>query len=179
MKRTALLFSVALAIGSSSCEKAEKLLFQPFESPLNFNVSVAEVSNTEVETVLGETSVNFNLDQEVKDATEGRLDGDVVGAMYINEVAIDLQNADEANSLSNFDFVTLSVSSGSSTPVVFGPFEVPDGVTTSTVFAVQNSPNVKSFFSGQNVAFKLIGKANTATTKTLEAQVSATIKFDK
>lgn len=180
MKKLAILSAITVSVLSfTSCDKAAKLLFQPFESPLTFNVTVPVVSTTTEELSLGSTNVSFNLDEEVKAHTDGKVDGSVVGAMYINEIAINLQNADEANNLSNFEYVTLSVTSGSATPVVFGPFEIQEGVTNSTTFAVVNSPNIKPFFSGENVQFTLRGKAVTETTKALDAQISATIKFDK
>lgn len=180
MKTLTILSALALSVCTfSSCDKAEKLLFQPFESPLNFSVTVPVTSNTEIESSLGSSSVNFNLDEEVKSHTDGKVDGSVVGAMYINEVAINLQNGDQDNNLSNFEYVTLSVQSGNSVPVVFGPFEIQDGVTNSTSFEVKNSPNIKPFFNGANVIFSLRGKAKVATTKELNTQVSATLKFDK
>ena len=163
----------------SSCDKAEKLLFQPFESPLNVDVSIQTVTSTDVETTLGETNVDFNLDEEVKSHTDGKVDGSVVGAMYLNEVGITLNNADDANNLSNFEYITLTVSSSGSTPVVFGPFQVPANANTSTMFAVSNSPNIKPYFNGADVKFILSGKAKTQTTKSLEATIGATIKFDK
>lgn len=167
------------AISFSSCDKAAKLLFQPFESPLNVNVSIPVVTSTEVESSLGETNVDFNLDEEVKNNTDGKVDGSVVGAIYLNEVGISLQNADDANNLSNFEYVTLTIASGSSTPVVFGPFEIPANATTNTSFGVSNSPNIKSYFNGANVKFIIKGKAKTQTSKILESTIGATLKFDK
>ncbi len=175
------LFSVfaMTLLAFSSCDKVEKLLFQPFESPLSFDVTIDAVSNTNSQVVLGSQNVAYNLNQEIKDATDDKFDASIVGAMYINEVAITLLNADGQNNLSNFESVSLAVSSGNATPVVFGPFNVPAGATNTANFTVANSPNIKQFFSGSQVRFELRGKAKTATTKALNAEVGATIKFDK
>lgn len=180
MRKFTLMSVVALSVlALTSCEKAAQLLFKPFESPLNFNVTIPVISSTANETSMGSSNVAFNLDEEVKEHTDGKLDGDVVGAMYINQVAITLTDSDGNNNLSNFEYVTVSVSSGSSTPVVYGPFTVPNGATTTASFTVANSANIKPFFSGSTVKFELRGKAKKATTKTLQANVGATIKFDK
>ena len=180
MKKLIVLSAVTLSLISfSSCDKAEKLLFQPFESPLSVDVTIDPVTSTEVESSLGESTVNFNLDQEVKDATDGKVGGDVVGAMYIKEVAVTLLNPDEANNLSNFEYVSLSVKSGSSTPVVFGPFALTASNYDQASFMVASSPNIKQYFDGSNVQFELRGKAKNQTDVTLQSTVSATIKFDK
>lgn len=173
---SALLLSVVFL---NSCDKAAKLLFQPFESPLNFNVEIPAISTTTADTAMGSTVVNFNLDEEVKAQTDGKVDGSAVGAMYLNEVSINLQNADQENDLRNFEYVRLKVQSGSATPVEFGPFQIPSDAINSASFVVSNSPDIKPFFNGSNVTFSLSGKAKTATTKALNAQIGATIKFDK
>ena len=179
MKKLIVLSAVSLCLFSISCSKAEKLLFQPFESPLSVDVAIDPVTSTDVESSLGESTVNFDLDQEVKDATNGKVDGGVVGAMYIKEVAVSLENPDEANNLSNFEYVSLSVKSGSSTPVVFGPFALTANDYNQASFTVENSPNIKQFFTGSNVQFELRGKAKNQTDVTILSKVSATIRFDK
>lgn len=180
MKKLALLTFVAFAaVTFVSCDKAAKLLFKPFESPLNFDVAIAPVSNTTQQQTLGSTSVSYNLDAEVKKNTDNNFGADIIGSMYLNQVAITLNNANSSNNLSNFESISLQVSTGSSTPVVLGPFAVPAGATNMATFTVANSPNIKPFFSGSNVNFSLLGKARTATTITLQSRVSATIKFDK
>lgn len=180
MKKLAILSALVMAVFTfSSCEKAEKLFFQPFESPLNFDVTIAQVNSTNVESSLGSTTVNFDLDKEVEDNTDGMLDGSVVGAMYINQIAITLTDFNGTNNLQNFEYVTLSVSSGSSAPTVFGPFTIPAGAVSNAVFTVSNSANIRQYFNGANVNFTLSGKAKTATNRTLPARIGATIKFDK
>ena len=180
MKKLFVLSALAFStLAFTSCDKAEKLLFQPFESPLSVDVVIAQTSDTEIESTLGSNNLSFNLDEEVKAQTDGKVDGSVVGAMYLNEVAITLLDGDEANNLSNFEYVTLSVTSGSSTPVVFGPFQISEGTTNTASFTVQNSPNIKPFFTGSNVNFTLRGKAKTATTRDINSEIRATIKFDK
>lgn len=170
---------VAGLLSFSSCEKAKNLLFKPFESPLNVDFNINPVSNTTTSATLGSTTVNYDLNAEVKRETDNAFDGSIIGSMYLNKVAITLSNTDATNNLSNFETVSLSVSTGSATPVVIGPFTVPSGATNSAEFTVANSPNVRQFFNGSSVNFSLIGKARTATTKVLPARVSATIKFDK
>lgn len=176
------LFALTMAgatLSFSSCDKAKALLFEPFESPLNVDFNINPVSNTTAMTTLGNTTVNYDLNAEVKKETDNNFDGSIIGTMFLNRIAITLSNTDANNNLSNFETITMSVSSGSSTPVTIGPFTVPAGATTQAEFAVPNSPNIRPFFNGTTVNFVLMGKAKTATTRTLPARVSATIKFDK
>lgn len=171
--------SVALVLVMSSCEKAAKLFFKPFESPLNFNVTVNPVSNTSTQQELGSTTVSYNLDQVVKDETDDQFGADIIGSMYLNQIAITALDGNASNNLGNFESISLSLSNGSGTPVILGPFAVPSGTTNALTITVPDSPNIKPFFSGQNVNFVLLGKAKTATTQPLSLRVSATIKFDK
>lgn len=179
MKRSLVIFAaVSLALCLSSCEKIENALFKPFESPLNFEVTIPVISNTSAEQSMGQTQVRYNLDSVIRKNTENVFGADIVGAMYINQIGIQLLDNNASNNLSNFDYVKLSVSSGS-TPAVLGPYNIPGGATATTSFTVTNSPNIKPFFSGSTVTFSMQGKANKATTQNLRARISATIRFEK
>ena len=181
MKKVFLFLAVAAtaAFGLTSCEKIEDALFKPFQSPLSFDVTIPVIAETNVEKQMGETVVRYNLDSVIRANTGNVFGADIVGAMYVKDIAIQLQNSDAGNNLSNFDYVKLSVASGNGTPVIMGPFNIPATTTTSVSFPVTTSINILPFFSGSNVSFKLSGKANKATTKTLTARISATISFEK
>jgi hypothetical protein len=180
MKKVFLMLAVAATatLGLTSCEKIEDALFKPFDSPLSFEVTIPVVSNTTDETEMGQTVVNYDLEKVIRDNTGNAFGADIIGAMYIKDVAIQLLESDANNDLSNFDYVKLSVAAGSA-PAVMGPFNIPASATTSASFAVTPRVNILPFFSGSNVTFKMTGKANTATTRTLRARVSATITFEK
>jgi hypothetical protein len=179
MKKLLFLSTCMIAVvGMSSCKKAAELLFKPFESPLNFDVNINPVA-AGTQSNLGTTVVNYDLNAEIKSATDNQFDASFIGQMYINQVAISLTNADATNDLKNFESLSLTVSSGSGTPIILGPFPVPSTATTQFSFDVPNSPNIRPYFNGSNVTFVLSGKVKTATTKTLQAHIGATIKFDK
>jgi hypothetical protein len=179
MKKTFFLMAIIAIVATlPSCEKAAALLFKPFESPLSFDLNI-DPTPAGTSATLGTQTVSFNLNNEVSTATSGQFSGDFIKQIYVNEIAITLSNTDATNNLSNFESVSLQVSSGTSTPVVLGPFAVPAGATTSQTITVPNSPNIRQFFNGSNVTFALIGKTTTATTKPLAANVRATLKFDK
>lgn len=169
--------AIAFVAALPSCEKAAALLFKPFESPLNFSFTLTPSAAGETKT-LGTTTVNYNLDAEIKAATQNQFGAGVVKEMYINQIAIALSNSNAANNLSNFESISLAVSSNGGTPIVLGPFAVPATATSSHTITVANSPNIRSYFNGQNVTFEIIAKTKTATTIPLQATVSATIKFD-
>lgn len=172
-------FAVSALLGLSSCDKAEKLLFKPFESPLSFDITIPVVSSTSTETSMGSTTISYNVDSLVKAKTNNAVDGSIVKSMYIQQIAITITDpVDNNNSLSNFNYVKMNVSQGG-TPYVFGPFNVTPGAMIQDSYSVSNSPNIRPFFNGSAVSFSLVGQANKVTTHEMHARVSATIKFDK
>lgn len=179
MKKPVLfLAAFAMAAVLPSCEKAAALLFKAFESPLNFSVALSPSAAGETKT-LGSTVVTYNLDSEIKAATNNEFGADFITQMYVNQLAITLTNSNATNNLSNFESISIAVSSAGGTPVVMGPFAIPATATSTHTVTVTNSPNIRPYFNGQNVTFAVIGKTKTATTITLQANVGATIKFDK
>jgi hypothetical protein len=179
MKKSFKILVVAsIALYMTACEKIENALFKPFESPLNFEVNIPVITNTTAEQNMGQTQVRYNLDSIIRKNTENVFGADVVGSMYINQIGVQLLDDNANSNLSNFDYIKLSVSNGS-TPAVLGPYNIPSGVTSNTTFLVSNSPNIKPFFSGATVTFTMDGKANKATSQTLRARISATIRFEK
>ena len=179
MKKRFGFFAVAaVVLCLTACEKIEQALFKPFESPLNFEVTIPVITSTAAEQNMGATQVRYNLDSVIRKHTENVFGADIVGAMYINQIGVQLLDNNAGNNLSNFDYVKLSVSAGG-TPAVLGPYTIPAGASSSASFAVSNSPNIKPFFSGSTVTFTMNGKANKATTQTLRARISATIRFEK
>lgn len=171
--------AVTAVLGLSSCDKAEKLLFKPFESPLNFDITIPVIASTSTETSMGSTTVSYNIDSLIKAKTNNAFDGSVVGSMYIQQVAITITDpVDNNNNLSNFNYVKMNVSQGG-TPLVLGPFNVSPGAQMQDSYTVSNSPNIRPLFNGSSVNFNLVGQANKVTTHEIHAKVSATIKFDK
>lgn len=181
MKKVFLLLAIAACatFSFSSCQKLEEIIFQPFESPYTFEVTIPVVTNTTSELPMGTTNVRFNLDSVIRANTGNVFGADIVGSMHISEIGITLLDSDASNNLSNFEYVKLGVATDGTTPVVIGPLNIPAGATTTTTFALGNGLNVKSLFSGANTRFELSGKAKTATTKTLKARISAIISFEK
>ncbi|MGZ3939156.1 MAG: hypothetical protein ACXVBK_10350 [Flavisolibacter sp.] len=178
-KKLLAVFAVSALFGLSSCSKAEKLLFKPFESPLSFDITIPVVSSTSTESSMGSTTLSYNVDSLVKAKTDNAVDPSVVSAMYIQQIAITITDpVDNNNSLSNFNYVKMNVSQNG-TPYVFGPFNVTPGAMNQDSYTVSNSPNIRPFFNGSAVTFSLVGQANKATTHEMHATVSATIKFDK
>lgn len=171
--------SACTLFGMSSCDKAEKLLFQPFESPLNFDITIPVVNTTTTETAMGSTTVSFDLDSLIKANTDDQFDAGIIGSMRMKEVAITLLDGDAENNLSNFDYLNAHLSVNGGTPAVVGPFTVNAGATMQDSYTVDGSPDVRPFFTGAPVSFELTGKANKVTTHELHAHVSATMRFDK
>lgn len=179
MKKLFVLSFIAItALLFASCDKVEQLLFQPFESPLNFEVTIPAIANTTSEAAMGGTNVSYNLEDEIRKNTENHFGAGIVGAMYISNVAITLLESENDNSLNNFEYIKLNVSNGTNS-AAFGPFNVPAGSLMAVTFPVSNSANIKPYFSGTSVNFNMTGKLKKATTRSLRARVSATIKFEK
>ena len=116
-KRLGFLLIAGVSLCMTACEKIENALFKPFESPLNFEITIPVISNTATEQNMGQTNVSYNLDSVIRKHTENVFGADIVGAMYINQIGIQLLDNNSGNNLSNFDYVKLSVSTGG-TPAV-------------------------------------------------------------
>lgn len=181
MKKFLLLCSVAAsaAFGFSSCEKLEDAIFESFQAPISFEVSIPVVTNTTSEVALGETAVRFNLDSMIRVQTGNVFGADVVGNMQIKEIGMEVIEGNATSNLANFAYVKMSVAASGTTPVEMGPFSIPTTATGSVSFPVNNSFNIKSLFSGSTVNFKVIGKARTATTQTMKVRVNTMIAFDR
>jgi hypothetical protein len=177
-KNILILSAVAVVAVFASCDKAAEMLFKSFEAPLNFNVSM-DPAVAGMQANLGTTTVNYNLDAEVKKATSDQFDGSIVKQIYVSKIDINLSNADQTNKLSSFESLSVTFGTNASNTVVLGPFPIPASATSSYLIDSINCPNIRQFFNGSNVNFVVSGKAKTSTNKTLQAAVTATLKFDK
>ena len=163
----------------SSCQKLKDALFEPFESPITFDVTIPVVTNTSTEIALGETSVRFNLDSVIRANTGNVFGADIVGNMQIKEIGIEIVDGNATSNLSNFSYVKLAITAGNTAPAVLGPFNIPPSATASAAFQVNSSVNVKNMFSGATTNFQIIGRARTPTTMPMKARVSTIIGFEK
>ncbi len=179
MKKAVYLLTIlAMATGLTSCEKAAALIFKPFESPLNFSSSIPQAVPG-VQATLGSSVISYNLDSEVKNATNNAFGADFIKQIFVNQIAINLNNGDAQNNLGNFESLSFSFSAAGVAPVVFGPFNIPANAGSQYTITIPSSANIRQFFNGADVTFNISGMARTGTTKSLSAAVSATLKFDK
>lgn len=175
----ALLAVVAVAITVTSCKKVLDAFFDPIESPLSVEITIPVVTNTTSESVLGASSVHFNLDSIIRKNTKDVFNINSIKSVKLKDMAVNLLNADDKNNLANFEtFKVTFTSSANATPVVLGTATNPDTYATSTVFPISNSVELKNYLSGSDVTFTLYSKARRATTHTLTARVSVTLKSE-
>ena len=179
MKKTVLSFiAAAFIITLASCDKVAEALFKPFDTSVSFDVTInptpAGTSGT-----LGSTVVNYDLNAEVSKATSGAFKGDFISQIYLSQIDVILSNTDATNNFSNFESVSLQVSTAGSTPTILGPYAVPANAVSSIQIGVSNSPNIRQYFSGANVSFSLLGKTKKAVTKQLAANINAQLSMDK
>ncbi len=181
MKKVFLLMAVAVTavLTLASCEKLKDAIFEAFETPYSFEVSVPVVTNTTSETTFGESNVRFNLDSIIRANTGNVFGADIIGNVQIKEVAFEVIEGNATSNLTNFAYVKMEVAANGTTPVVMGPYSIPPTATSSASFPVSNSFNIKSLFSGSTVNFKITGKARTATTQTMKVRVNTLIAFDR
>jgi hypothetical protein len=179
MKKTLSFLSLlAIATMFSSCDKVAEKLFKSFEAPINFDITMSPAP-AGMQFNLGTTTVNYDVDAEVKKATSDQFDGSIITQMYVNKIEINVSNADVNNNLGNFETLSVTFGTNASNTVVLGPFAIPAGTVSSHTINVADCPNLRQYFNGSNVNFVVSGKAKTATNKVLQAAVTATLKFDK
>ena len=181
MKKVFLLLTVAAtaAFTLSSCEKLKDAIFQSFETPYGFDVTIPVVTNTSSEISFGEANVRFNLDSIIRANTGNVFGADVVGNVQVKEVAFEVKEGNATSNLANFEYVKLNVAASNASPIIMGPYNIPASASSSISFPVTSSFNVKSLFSGASVNFKVTGKARTATTQPMKVRVNMLLGFDK
>lgn len=181
MKKVFLLTAVAAFSGLifTSCEKLKDAIFQAFQIPYGFEVTVPIVTNTNTELTLAQTDVRFNLDSVIRANTGNVFGAEVVGNMQIKELAFEVIEGNASSNLTNFAYVKMEVSAPDNAPVVIGPYNIPPTATSSVSFPVTSSFNIKNLFSGATVNFKIIGKARTPTTQAIKVHVNTIIAFDR
>ena len=172
-----LLSFLAISAFATSCEKAAAFLL-PIEMPLDFSVSISQVVPG-IQSTLGTSVVNYNLETEIRSKTSGELGADFIKQILVKDINIKLTNADATNNLGNFESLSFSFNNNGGAPVVIGPFAIPATANAQHTIQVTNSPNIRQFFTGNNVTFNISGKARSGTNKTLNADASATMIFDK
>mgnify|MGYP003578649896 FL=1 len=181
MKKVFLFLTLAATtvFGLTSCEKLKDSLFEAFEIPYSFEVTIPVVTNTTTELTLGQTAVRFNLDSVIRANTANVFGAEVVGNIQMKELAFEVIDGNASSNLTNFSYVKMEVSSGNSTPVVIGPYNIPSTATSSVSFPVTNSFNIKSMFSGSTVNFKITGKAQKETTQAMKVRINTRLAFDR
>ncbi len=177
MKKLFLSFSVAaLVLGMSSCEKVKDKVFPSFETDGGtILVEVPVVTNTTTEAEMDATTVSFNLDSTIKANTDGNFSLSNASSVKISTVTLTVLNGDQENNISNFESAKISVSSNSNpTPVVIAFATLADVNQPAVING--NGAELKGYLQGNQITYKISGKARRATTKELQAAISFTLK---
>jgi hypothetical protein len=181
MKKTFLFMAVMAIVATlPSCDKVTEALFKPFDATIGFDASIQPTA-VGASTTSVTTPVNFNLKDQVKASTGVDVNTDIITQAYLKQVDVTVNSpvGDAANNLTNFESVSIKIESPSTAAVVLGPYPVPSTATSFLSIQVANSPNIRQYFNASNVTFSLIAKAKTATTKTIAANIKATVNYQK
>jgi hypothetical protein len=178
MKKTILalsLLSGLCAASLTSCEKVKDSLFPAFDVEMN-DVSVTIPITVEGVERSTSSTVAFNLDSAIKAYTSNAFSISNLSSVKVKDVGVVLTNTDALNDLSNFETVSVKLSSNTvSTPAIIASAAVPDAPGTSLNIPITNPPELKEYLKGNQLTYTITGTARQTTTKPLNATVSVTL----
>lgn len=177
MKKLFLSFSTAvLVFAMSSCEKVKDKVFPSFETNSGtVLIDVPVVTNTSSEMEIDATTISFNLDSTIKANTGGNFSISNVKSVKVSTITLSVLNGDQQNNISNFETAKVSVSSNAnSTPAVIASATLADVNQPAVING--NGTELKGYLQGNQITYKVSGKARRTTSKELQAVISIVLK---
>ena len=160
----------------SSIKDIAKDMFNSFNTdPVTVTFRIPILANPNTGFIqLDSTRVDLNMDQVIKDATDGVAGIDDADKIFIHSISLQLNNADNANNWANFTKVGSAMTSNTaSTPIDMGSKEnMPDTYSTELTLDVQQSVQMKDYLKGNTIYYVLYGDNRRATTKELNGTAS-------
>jgi len=180
MKKLSITFGIAvITMLSISCKKTLQSLFPGFDVKVpDIQITIPAIpilfSN---EAELGSFTTHFNLDSTIRANTSNVFNINSVSSMKVSQMLVTLSNGNAANNLSNFESARLLISSNSnSSQAELANFNFPTIETYTYTANTDNSPDILSYYNGNEITYKLFGKMRKPTTMSLNLTMSITIR---
>jgi hypothetical protein len=175
--RTLSLFGGLCALGLTSCDKIKDSLFPAFDTQLGEVAFTIPVTPIGIESSTSST-LSFDLDSTIKAYTENTFSISNLSSVKVKDLNVAITNSDNLNDVSNFETVTLRLSSNANPNVaVIVSTPIPNMPAMDVNIAVPDSPELKEYLMGDKLTYIISGKARKSTTKPLNATVSVTLSI--
>ncbi|WP_207496481.1 hypothetical protein [Aridibaculum aurantiacum] len=183
MKKLIIPFAVLLTLVTlmSSCKKVVTAVFP------GVDVQVPQVVITVPplimvppnEVSLGTYSTSFNLDSIVRANTAGVFNANDISSVRVKTITVAVQNSDNLNNLSNFEYARLTISSSSnSSEANIATINFPDVASSTQTATTDNSPDLRAYLNGNQLSYNVYGKLRKPTTKSLNVAVNITMRIE-
>ena len=173
-----LVIILAGAVIGISCKKLISKLLPSFDTTIsNIEVAVPAIPFSGITGSTGPQTIYYNLDSTIKANTGGVFGASDVGSITVKSIVINLQNGDAFNNFANFETLKVNLSSNG-TAVPIATASIPDVASNNLSMDVSNSPNILSYFQGNQITYEISGKVRRATSHELDglATITVTVK---
>jgi len=181
-----LLLAAVILTTQSSCNKVKELAksyFNAFNTnPIVGNFAVPIIPDASGNYFsIDSIAMDPNLDSIIKANTSNQFGIDDIDGIYLNEMRLELENADNENNWQNFSEIGIMLipnQSGRSS-VELGPWSIEDSYAATQNVNVDKTINLKDHVSGSGMIYYVMrAKARKPTTKELKGSiyVSYTVK---
>ena len=179
-KQIVVLFAAVIILFQfSSCEKVLAAIFGGVDVTVpDIQITIPVVTGVSpTEVPLGSFSYAFNLDSIIRAKTAGSFGANDVASVKLNQVTINITNADPLNNLANFESVRVSIQSNTnSTPVDIFSASFADVYASVYTSTPASSPQLLSYIKGSSISYIVYGKNRRITTKPLTVTFSVIIR---
>lgn len=179
MKNSTLLLSAfALLIAFSSCKKIKEATQRDVDvTPTAVTFTIPIIASTAAGTTFGEYNESLDLNALIK-ANASEFGEDNIKNIKITAVTLDLTDSNDDNNIQNFESIDVKLQTGSGTPItIAAQTSIPNTKAQSLTVPVSGTTDLKSYLGAASFKYSLTGKLRKATTKTLQAKLTAKYTF--
>jgi hypothetical protein len=157
-----------------SCKKIIHKLLPSFDTTVsNIAIAVPAIPFSNISGSVGFQTIYYNLDSTIKASTGGVFGASDVSSITLKSIVITLQNGDQLNNFANFQNLQVDLSSNTNTtPVTIATANIPDVASNSLSMDVSSSPNILSYFQGNQLTYDVSGTVRRSTYHALDGLVT-------
>jgi len=123
--------------------------------------------------------VELNLEDALRENTNGNISISDADKIYIESVRLDLTDADNENNWANFTDVNMMMASNTATTVVeMAKATIPDTYDESIDGTVDQSVSMKEYVKGNTIYYVIYGKSRRATNKELHGKAYVSFRVE-
>jgi hypothetical protein len=178
-KFTLLAIAAVLILAVQSCDKivADNLKFDLSMQTGSVDITIPPISDTTSNVTLGTVISSYNFDSAIKAGTSNKLGVSNIGSAKMVSCKLTLLNHNDSNNFANFQNTNVNFFTNSNTT----PFVAATVTNNPDVYAdtlnvpVDATTELKSYLTGTQLTYSLMGKMRRKTTDTIVCRVQLTM----